>query len=236
MKPLGEKVMGVIGGMGPLATDLFYNMVIGKTDAKCDQDHMDMIILSHASMPDRTAAIISGDKEQVYNKLLKDAQFLENSGACCIAVPCNTSHVFLEDVQKEINIPIVHMIKEAVLDVKEKYKDIKDIKAGIMATDGTIETGMYQKFCLKNGVEPVIPSEENQKKVMKIIYEGVKKNEPVDPDDFKSVIDEFKEKGCDCVIMACTELSVYKIQQKLDDFYVDAMESLAKKAINICKG
>lgn len=236
MKPLGENVMGVIGGMGPLATDLFYNMVIGKTDAVCDQDHIDMIILSHASMPDRTAAIKSGQKDKVYAKLLKDAQFLENSGACCIAVPCNTSHVFLEDVQKEINIPIVHMIREAVLDVKEMFIGCDNIRAGIMATDGTIETGMYQKFCLENDVEPIVPSEENQKKVMKIIYEGVKKGEPVDPQDFKSVIDEFKENECNCVIMACTELSVYKIQENLDDFYVDAMESLAKKAISICKG
>lgn len=234
MKPLGEKVMGVIGGMGPLATDLFYNMVIGKTDAKCDQDHINMIILSHASMPDRTAAIKNGDRDDVYGKLLKDARFLEDSGACCIAVPCNTSHVFLEDVQKDIKIPIVHMIREAVLDVKEMFSGCEEIKAGIMATDGTVEIGLYQKYCEENSIIPVVPTAENQKKVMKIIYEGIKKNQPVDPADFNSVIDEFKANGCKCVIMACTELSVYKIQNDLDEFYVDAMESLAKKAMSIC--
>lgn len=235
MKPLEGKVMGVIGGMGPLATDLFYNMVINKTGASCDQEHINMIILSHATMPDRTAAIKSGEHKEVYGKLLKDAKFLEESGATCIAVPCNTSHVFLEEVQKEIEIPIVHMIREAVESVAEMTSSLNDVKVGIMATDGTIEIGLYQKHCREKGLVPVVLSDENQKKVMKIIYEGIKKNQPVDPRDFEDVVDEFKSKGCHCVIMACTELSVYKIQEGLGDFFVDAMESLAMKSIEICK-
>ena len=235
MKPLEGNVMGVIGGMGPLATDLFYNMVINKTDAACDQEHINMIILSHATMPDRTAAIKSGYGSLVYEKLLRDAKFLEESGAKCIAVPCNTSHVFLEEVQKKIEIPIVHMIKEAVESVAEITSSLKDAKVGIMATDGTIEIGLYQKYYMEKGLVPVVPSDENQKKVMKIIYEGIKKGQPVDPKDFQDIEDEFRNHGCQCVIMACTELSVYKIQEGLGDYFVDAMESLAKKSIEICK-
>lgn len=235
MKVLDGKVLGVIGGMGPLATNMFYNMIIDKTDAACDQEHINMIILNHATMPDRTAAIKSGHVEEVFERLLKDAKFLEDSGASCIAVPCNTSHFILGQVQENIDIPIIHMIKEAVADVKKLTESKENPKVGIMATDGTIEIGLYQMECTKNNLQPVIPSPENQKKVMKIIYDGIKENKGVNPQDFKDVADEFKAKGCECVILACTELSVYKIQENLGNYFVDAMASLADKAISICK-
>lgn len=239
MNILEGKVMGVIGGMGPLATNVFYDMVIEKTEAERDQDHINMIILSHATMPDRTAAIKEGKTDEIFEKLLKDARFLEESGACCIAVPCNTSHYVLGWVQENVNIPIINMIDEAALMVKEAVgsgtgKDGEKVKIGVMATDGTIEMGLYQKALKAQGLEPVVPSSENQKKVMKIIYEGVKKGQPVKPEDFKAVADEFKEKGCAKALMACTELSVYKIKEGLDDYYIDAMEALVKKAIEIC--
>ena len=66
----GNETLGIIGGMGPLATDMFFNMVISKTDGDKDQDHIDMIILNHASMPDRTQAIKSGDLREIQGKLL----------------------------------------------------------------------------------------------------------------------------------------------------------------------
>lgn len=239
MNILDGKVMGVIGGMGPLATNVFYEMIIEKTPAECDQDHINMIILSHATMPDRTEAIKAGRTEEIFEKLVKDAGFLEESGACCIAVPCNTSHFILDRVQEKIGIPIVNMIKEAAAMVQKAVasdgcgESVKP-KVGIMATDGTVEMGLYQKALADAGLEPVVPSPENQKKVMKIIYEGIKKGMPVDHGDFKSVADEFKSAGCEKVLMACTELSVYKIQAGLDDHYMDAMEALALKAIEIC--
>ena len=87
-------ILGIIGGMGPAATDLLYRRIIDRTDAQCDQEHLDMIILNHASIPDRTAAILSGNTREVEEKLISDARFLEKSGATAIAIPCNTSHYF----------------------------------------------------------------------------------------------------------------------------------------------
>ena len=85
-----QKVLGVAGGMGPLATQLFYRRIIEKTDADMDQDHVDMILLNHASMPDRTEAILSGNTDELYRLLLKDILFLEESNVAAIAIPCNT--------------------------------------------------------------------------------------------------------------------------------------------------
>lgn len=234
MNILEGRVLGVIGGMGPLATNLFYNMVIEKTDAESDQEHINMIILNHATMPDRTEAIKAGHEDEIFHKLLKDAQFLEESGACCIAVPCNTSHFILGKVQENISVPVINMIKGAAEDAKNAVKGIKSPKIGIMATDGTIKIGLYQRELNAVGLEPVIPTLTNQEKVMKIIYDGIKKGEPVNSGDFKEIEREFREMGCHKVILACTELSVYKIQENLSDYYIDAMESLADRAIAMC--
>ena len=86
--------LGIIGGMGPLATQLLYKEITEKTDASCDQEHIDMIILSHAKMPDRTEAIRSGNTDGIKRLLLNDAKFLEKNGMGAIAIPCNTSHYF----------------------------------------------------------------------------------------------------------------------------------------------
>lgn len=227
------KILGVIGGMGPLATELFYNMIIRKTDAHRDQDHINTIILSHATMPDRTTAIKEKKLDDVTNKLIEDAIFLENAGASVIAVPCNTSHVILPIVQEKISIPIINMIKETSNYIYNKFNK-KKIKVGIMATDGTMEIGLYQKECKEHGLEIAEISIENQRRVMKIIYDGIKEGGPIDKNDFIEIEDGFKKQGCDCVILACTELSCYKKMENLDDFYIDAMEILAEKAIVMC--
>jgi len=225
-----KKTIGVLGGMGPLATQLFYGMVIDYTKAGCDQDHINMIILNHASIPDRTEALLSGNTETLYDALLGDCVFLEKSGVSHIVIPCNTSHVFIDRLQSEIGIPIINMIAGAVGDIRR----IKGcgIKAGILATDGTVKLGLYSKAMEEAGILPVIPSERSQKLIMKIIYDGIKSGGAIDPEDFEAVGRELREKGCECAIMGCTELSCFmKFYDVPRDFYFDAMESLVLKTI-----
>ena len=229
MKEEGRKILGVIGGMGPLATQLFYGQIISNTDAHKDQEHLNMVILNHASMPDRTEAILKGETEELYQKLLEDGRLLEALGVDMIAVPCNTSHYFLDSIQKEIQVPILHMIRETAGAIGEGAKRI-----GILATDGTIRTQLYQKELEKKGLEPVIPSEEIQRKVMAIISYGVKDARRVSLENFQPVEKEMKERGCDRVILACTELSVLKDRFFLGDYYLDAMAVLAERSITGC--
>ena len=144
--------LGVLGGMGPQATNTFYQFVIDRTDARVDQEHVNALILSDSDMPDRTSAILRGGeaREAVYRQLLADAKLLERAGCTCIAVPCNTSHFFLDRVQEQIGIPILHMIREtARLLASQGLK-----RPGILATDGTIQTGLYQKEFSAVGIEP----------------------------------------------------------------------------------
>lgn len=227
-----QKVLGVIGGMGPLASQLFYKMVIENTEAHRDQEHINMVILSHATMPDRTEAIKQGKVEELLAEMAQDAAVLEQCGADFIAIPCNTSHVVLAELQEKTKLPVINMIEAAVEKVRETHG--AGAKAGIMATDGTIETRLYQKECEKQGILPVIPTPENQKHVMKLIYDGIKDGGAIDYDDFEIVERQFRDQGCSCVIMACTELSCFKEQYELSDYFVDAMGEMALKAILLC--
>jgi aspartate racemase len=191
-----------------------------------------MVILNHATMPDRTDAILNNKLDDLMHRLDDDAAVLEKFGADYIVIPCNTCHVLMDHLQSVTHIPIINMIKETVKKIVALHG--KGARVGIMATDGTITWGLYQKECEACGLIPVIPSEENQKLVMKIIYDGVKNGEPVDYADFESVEKQFRDEDCDCVILACTELSCYKEEQKLPDYYIDAMEAMAEAAILLC--
>lgn len=224
------KTLGVLGGLGPQATDFFYNGVIEHTDASCDQEHIDMIILSHATTPDRTEAIMTGDDRALIDSLVSDVQMLERAGADNIAIPCNTSHYFYEQMQAAVNIPIIHMIRESVRYALEKYDGVKRI--GIMGTDGTISAGIYDAECERAHVTAVHPGPERQKDVMHIIYDEIKAGERGSRHLFNGVIEELtKEKGCEVVILACTELSVYRHFHNVPDCCLDAMDVLIRESI-----
>ena len=177
--------LGVLGGMGPQATNTFYQFVIDRTDAQTDQEHVNALILSDSQMPDRTAAILGSgeDRERVFQRLLADARLLEGAGCTVIAVPCNTSHFFLDRVQEQIGIPILHMIRETA-----KVLAAQGLKRpGILATDGTIQTGLYQKEFAAFGIQAVTPRPQVQQLVMSLIYDDVKAGRDCDPQKFSAI-------------------------------------------------
>lgn len=223
------KTLGVMGGMGPEATSYYYENIIAHTNASCDQEHIDMVILSHATMPDRTRAIVTGEQKELINKLCNDARTLETMGVANIAITCNTSHYFYDHIQKAVKIPVINMIEESVAYALRDFEEVKRI--GIMATDGTINSRIYHKACRKLGVTPVKPSEERQKDVMSLIYDDIKAGKPGDRRKFDRVISEFMRKGCDVIILACTELSVFKGKHDIPSICLDAMDVLVKESI-----
>ncbi|MDR3294281.1 MAG: amino acid racemase [Clostridiales Family XIII bacterium] len=224
------KKIGVIGGMGPAATLLFYQMVIEHTAACNDQQHIDMILLNHASMPDRTRALREGRRQELLEKLIEDARTLESCGADGIVITCNTSYTLADEIQAGIGVPLLHMIREAARESASRF-DGQSAKIAILATDGTVESGIYQREVEKTGLTSYVPSVKNQRLVMKLIYDGVKSGGVIDFADFTGIERELEEAGCDGAILACTELSVFKERFELPEFYLDAMLSLAKKTI-----
>lgn len=224
-----RKKLGVIGGMGSEATSYYFEEVLSHTAAKKDQDHIDMMILNHATIPDRTEAILAKDTAEIIGKLIQDAQLLERIGAENIAIPCNTSHYFYDEIQNSVSIPVIDMPRETVLEATKKFTNVK--KIGIMATTGTIQTRLYHRECEKLGVEAIIPSEKRQKDVMSLIYDDIKSGLPGDASKFQRAYDELSDNGCDVVILACTELSVFKKSNKIPTNCIDAMDVLVKESI-----
>lgn len=232
MKERKEGILGVLGGMGPQATNTFYQRIIDRTQAETDQEHLRVLIWSDAKIPDRTAGILGtpDQAEAVYAALLAGAKLLEGAGCTVLAIPCNTSHYFADRLQAQLKIPLIHMIRETVAAIQAMGKKT----VGILATDGTVRTGIYQKELTAAGLTPVTLPERLQKTVMSIIYDEIKKGETGSREKFGEVDAWLRQAGCDCAILGCTELSVYRNLHSLPPYYIDAMEVLAQQAILRC--
>ncbi|HPU63549.1 MAG TPA: amino acid racemase [Mobilitalea sp.] len=225
------KKLGVIGGLGPLATAYFYELICRMTDANKDQEHLDMIIIGKSSIPDRTEYILGKSTDSPLPHLKEAARTLEIMEVDYIAIPCITAHYFYRELSESIKVPIIHIIKETV-----RYLKNRGVKsAGIMATEGTIKSNLFQKELHENGINPVIPSKIGQKYISDIIFNNVKAGIPVDMENFKIANDELLSKGADTIILGCTELSLLKRTADIGPGFIDALEVLAMCCINKCE-
>ena len=223
-----DKTVGVLGGLGPMATVYFYDMVVEMTEAKRDQDHLDMIIMNRATTPDRTAYILGSSDDSPLDYIVRDAKRLEAAGADFLVLTCNTAHYFYNAIVEGLGIPLINMIEETVVHAKKKGHK----KIGILATTGNINPGLYQDMCVKHSMDYYVPSQPVQEMVMNIIYDQVKAGKKADMDQFNKIIGVLKAEGCDCAILGCTELSIIKKDEKLpNDFFVDSSEVLAMTTI-----
>ncbi|HJB39826.1 MAG TPA: amino acid racemase [Candidatus Ruthenibacterium avium] len=221
------QTLGILGGLGPMATVYFYDMLVRHTKATCDQDHLDVIINSRASTPDRTSYILGQSTENPFDIMARDAQRLVTFGADVLAIPCNTAHYFYDRLNETISVPILNMVEETVLEAKARGC----CRVGILATSGTVQTGTYSRMCERHGLEFVCPDESHQQDLMNVIYGDIKQGKRPDMARFFAVADSLKRQGCTRMILGCTELSIIKKDEQLDAFYIDSMSVLAKNAI-----
>ena len=223
--------LGVIGGLGPMATAYFMELVIKMTKAECDQDHLEMIIYNCPTIPDRTKYILGQSEESPLPRMLEVGQALQQQGADVIAIPCMTAHYFRDALKENIGVRVIHGIRETA----QCLKDAGVTTAGIMATDGTIQSEIFQKEIEALGLVAVIPDAEHQAKVMKMIYEEIKAGKMPSKDEFMKVKQHLIEgKGAQAVILGCTELSLIKRDYPLQAGFLDVMEVLAKCSVESC--
>lgn len=224
---MSKKTIGIIGGMGPLATvDLFRKIVIN-TEADSDQEHIRILIDNNTNIPDRTEAIINNGKSPL-PQLIKSAVSLWVMGAEILVMPCNTAHYFLSEIQRNVEIPILSMI-EATCESLLK-RGIKTI--GLLATEGTINSGIYQDVFEKNGIEIIKPYKEEQSVINDLIYKGVKAgNKDYDVSAVRNVMKGILDRGAETLVLGCTELPVAMDMYKLDYDVCDPTVELARAAI-----
>lgn len=222
--------LGVIGGLGPMATALFMKMVIEMTDAAVDQEHIEMIIYNCPQIPDRTRFILGQSSCDPAPEMIEIGKKLAEQGAELIAIPCITANYFYERLSSEIHAKIIDIIDEI-----HAYLIKRNIRcAGLMATSGTIESRLFQRIFEGHDCKLVIPSGEGQRDVMHVIYENVKANRPVEMERFREVSKELREAGAEVIILGCTELSVVRENYPIGAGFLDAMQLMAKCAVESC--
>jgi aspartate racemase len=210
-----------------MATAYFYELITKMTDSLRDQDHLDIVIFSKPSIPDRTSYILGYSKDSPLDPMVTAGMELVKLGAQHIAIPCITAHYFHDELSQRIKVPVLHGIQETVRLLKEY--GIK--RAGIMATDGTIQSKLFQKEMHKSGISTVIPDEMNQRFVMDLIYHCIKSNLPADMYKFNNVVMHLKEDGAEAIVLGCTELSLIKRDYPIGFGFLDVMEVLARLSI-----
>lgn len=191
-----------------------------------------MIIFSKPSIPDRTDYILGKSNENPLPYMIEIGKELAALGAENIAIPCITAHFFHNTLNYGIGVPIVHAIRETAKYLKEQGVE----QAGVMATEGTIYSNLFQKELKANGIIPIVPSEMNQQYVTDLIYKNIKSNEPVEMDKFLIVSENLRRMGAEIIILGCTELSIIKRDYDIGPGFIDSMEVLAKCSILLSEG
>ncbi|MEG1427992.1 MAG: amino acid racemase [Oscillospiraceae bacterium] len=225
-----KKVLGVLGGLGPMSSAYFYKMLTEKTRANQDQDHLDMVISSRSSTPDRTNFILGISKENPLPIMIDEAHRLVNFGAEVIALTCNTAHYFYENLQAATTVPILNIGALAVSEIEKR--GIHTV--GLLATSGTVKCGIYQHACDEKKIACLVPSEQEQERVMHIIYEEIKSGKKPDLNQFFALATALKTRGAETIILGCTELSLIKQDYALDESFIDPLEILAEASIIAC--
>ncbi|HOB19738.1 MAG TPA: amino acid racemase [Candidatus Atribacteria bacterium] len=228
---MNDRVIGIIGGMGPEATASLFMKIIKATRAEKDQDHFRIIIDNNPKIPDRTAAILGKGTSPV-PAIVEAGRNLEKMGAEIALIPCNTSHYFLDEIQSRLKIPVMNMIAELAAYIGRAYPHVT--KAGLLATTGTIKTGLYQKYM--PGLQLICPDPASQEnKVMKAIYgeRGIKAGNTGE-EPMRLLADAANElitAGAEVVIAGCTEICLALKPEHISRPLLDPMDVMAQAVV-----
>jgi len=233
-----EKIIGIIGGMGPEATIDLFTKILKGTKAKKDQDHLRILIDNNPKIPDRTLALQKKGPSPL-PQLVQSARILENAGADFIVIPCVTVHHYYDSLQKRIKIPILHIVEETVKYITEKLKGTR--KIGLIATEGTIHSGLFQRALPHRTVEWLLPNPEVQRKwVMEAIY-GKKGIKAVGPSGHSKRLllkasRSLIRQGAQAIIAGCTEVPLVLKEGDLSIPVIDPISILARTAVRKASG
>lgn len=227
-----KKSIGILGGMGPLATADLFTKIVRLTKAANDREHIRVYIDSNTNIQDRTAAILSGGESPVA-EMTKALRNLEACGASCIIMPCNTAHYFLPELQKKTDVPFLSMLDATARACASRYAGKR---AAILATKGTLRTGLYTEALSRQNVESLVPNDSQQDVLMHLIYDVVKAGAPLDPEQgtWQTLLRELRAQGADYFILGCTELPIVAQTLSSNETFVDPTAELAKAAIRFC--
>jgi aspartate racemase len=231
---MAEKVVGVLGGLGPEATVELYAQIVRRTRARREQDHLRILIDNNPKVPPRMPAIF-GTGESCLPELVRSARALRRAGADFIVIPCVTVHYFHAALQKRTPIPILNLIEVTVARVSSRHRRAR--RVGVMATTGAIHAQLFDKAVADAGMELLVPSEAMQQHMMTAVAEikangGTAKARAM----VRRVADSLLDSGAQVVVAGCTELPLVLKEDDLPVPVVDPIAVLAESAIRFAGG
>jgi aspartate racemase len=225
-KEIKERVVGILGGMGPEATVDFFSKLTSNTPAKSDQQHLHVIIYSNPKVPDRTEAILNNGQSPL-PFLVEGCKSLERAGADFIVIPCVTAHYFLNELRKETRLPILSILDTVAEDISEYRPKIRNV--GLIGTSGTVKSGIFQKRMSMDGQKCIVCSERDQEKIMQAIY-GIKAgvNKEKIQGELSFIAKKLIDSGAEGILAGCTEIPLCLTQEDVTTPYFDPLLILAR--------
>ncbi|WP_168640332.1 amino acid racemase [Dickeya sp. CFBP 2040] len=222
-------VIGILGGMGPGATVDAMQKLIRQTPARKDQEHIPMIAVSIPDIPDRTQCILNHSPSPL-KKMVEYMRILENAGATCIIIPCNTAHYWFDDLKRHTQVNMISIIDATCQQVTEQH--IRHV--AILATTATVRGEIYQRALASQQVDCTLPTSEQQDAVMNSIYAYKAGDIAQARTLLLPVVASLHQQGVAKIILGCTELPLILETEvsTTPDAYLDATDALIKKAID----
>ena len=225
-----RKILGIIGGMGPMATADLFIKIIEMTDADCDGGHLHILIDNNTDIPDRTQSILSGSDAPL-RFMAESAERLTAQGADILVIPCHTAHYYYDALQRLCRVPILNML--GVLAQAARSAGYRQL--GLLATDGVVQSGIYDSAFHGTGIELIYPDPEGQEALMRLIYRQVKAGKPDDVSALEPCLDGMASRGAEAFILGCTELPLV-FSDRPGRRFIDPTLLLAKAAIKAVGG
>lgn len=232
--PATTAMLGVLGGMGPLATAWFYRRVVEATPSMRDQDHVPIVIWGDPTVPDRSSALLRSDAPSPLPWLLRGARALVAMGAELIAVPCNTAHPFLDELQMAVEVPVIDMVKATVENAIEHVGP--GGKVAVFCTEGAYQAEIYQRRLRAAGVYPVEMAASDRRRTHRVIEDIKAGRLDVARRGLLEVVPGLAAARPDLVLLGCTELTAVRDEIESTFPVMDSATVLAINAVAAWRG
>ncbi|MGE5620653.1 MAG: aspartate/glutamate racemase family protein [Sphingomonadaceae bacterium] len=230
---MAEKVIGILGGMGPEATIDLFRKIVESTAARTDQEHLRIIVDNNPKIPDRTAALLHGGEDPT-PLLQATARNLERAGADFIVMPCNTAHLYYDEVVEAVRIPVLHIAVETVGEVLRQYPLARTV--GVLGSSGTVKLRLYHDLLEERGLR-AISSPEDDQRIQDAVIHSVKagdKGQAVH-ERIRTVAERLAERGAQLLLTACTELPLVLQDGDVSVPVLDPTLALARAAVRFAR-
>ena len=230
---LGAGVVGVLGGMGPLATIDFMQKMLAATVADTDQDHVPVVVSSIPQVPDRTRAF-RGEGASPLAAMVSSGRRLVDAGAGMVVMPCNTAHLWFDEVQQAIGLPMLHLVDAALQDAVSAAGPVARI--GLLATDATLAAGLYiNRVCHGASGVSILWVLPTAHEMIDWVMPGIASVKAGDLHNGAVLLTRaaqaLKQRGATSLILGCTEIPLVIAAANAQLPVIDATAALARRAV-----